>query len=264
MTTSEVLTGYWHFDFTAIGISAILLGFHFLTNRRKLTRSSPLFFAGVLGLLAVTLSPINYLGRFYLFSAHMVEHVVLLLLVPPLLLAGTDPGFLNRVLQHSGVRRVISGVTKPVVAWSLGVGCMWVLHAPGLYTDIHHSAGLMGAQKILLLACGTIFIWPVVSPVEFGRLPRLASALYLFTACVGCSVLGIILSLSPDVLYASALDGNDPDLWALVRSGWGLFPSTDQQLGGLIMWVPACIIYITHIMISLTRWYRTPDQDDGA
>jgi len=107
-----------------------------------------------------------------------------------------------------------------------------------------------------------IFIWPVYAPVPWRRLEPLQSALYLFIACTGCTILGILITFAPASLYTGLLPGNDPEVWELIRNSWGVSPEADQQAGGLIMWVPACIIYITNIMLILSGYFRLPDEEE--
>lgn len=218
---------------------------------------------GIILLLLIALSPIDYMGHYYLFSAHMLQHVIILLVVPPLLVAGTDGMFLEKVMAHKVFRKTGNFLFHPLTAWILGVGSMWVWHIPSLVAAMKHSQMLMVLHMVSLLLIGIIFIWPVFTPIGFRKLTPLQSTLYLFTACVGCTTLGIFITFSPDGLYTSYLTGNDPAMLSLVRSQWGVTTAIDQQIGGLIMWVPACVIYVTNILITLGKWFTTRQgQDD--
>jgi putative membrane protein len=111
-------------------------------------------------------------------------------------------------------------------------------------------------QVLTLLAMGIFFWWPVFGPYARARLSPLAGIAYLFTACLGCTVLGIYLTFAPVgvcSVYAHPVDRLG--ILSLVRNHWGLSPALDQQVGGLIMWVPACSIYLTAILALLARWY---------
>jgi putative membrane protein len=260
----QVWTSYWHPDVVALFVSGSLILFHILSNGGHLARKSTLFLGGVGLLLVMTSSPLSFLGRHYLFSAHMIVHVVVLLVVPPLLLAGTEGRFLNRLVEKPVPGKILSIVAHPVIAWLFGVGSMWALHAPVVFITLERSSVLMEIQMIALLVFGGIFAWPVFSPVRTRKLDPLSGALYLFLACTGCTVLGILITFSASDLYGSAMTGNDSTLWTLIRSGWGITPQIDQQIGGLIMWVPACMIYLTSIMITLARWYLTPETEESA
>lgn len=252
----------WHPDLTALVVVVLLLVFHYLSNGRKLTRNSPYFFCGIILLLLVTQSPVEYLGHGYLFSAHMLEHVTILLIVPPLLLAGTDGKYLGKIMNKPSVEKAGHLLFYPLITWTLGVGSMWFWHIPRLITAMKHSPVLMVIHFLSLLIFGIIFIWPVYAPVKFGKLSPLQCALYLFSACVGCTTLGIFITFGPEGLYTSHLMGTNASVLNFIRSGWGISPVIDQKIGGLIMWVPACIVYVTNVMVTLGKWINAPSETD--
>lgn len=261
MSNSELLINYWYFNWTTIFIAVALTIFQLLTNRKGPKQKNFLFFIGVIVLLLVTISPLSYLGMRYLFSAHMIEHIVLLLIVPPFLLAGTNKNLLQR-LQNSSFRKVGNTLFSVPVAWIIGVGSMYFWHIPQLFDAMKKSAALHSVHVVSLLLAGVIFIWPVYSPISWKRLTPLQSALYLFIACVGCTILGILITFGSPSLYIPYFTGDSAAIWSLIRDSWGITASIDQQAAGLIMWVPACIIYITNIMLILAGYYRQTDVDD--
>ncbi len=255
MNTTTFLLNYWHMNIMALVIVLIMILFHYISNGYRLTNKSPLYLSGVLLFILVTFSPIDYLAKNYLFSAHMIQHIVLLLIVPPLLLTGTDKHFLGNVVRMPFLKKILNFLLFPIVAWALGVGSMWVMHIPSIMGYMHHSVFLTNANMIILLILGWLFIWPVYSPVNFKKLGPLMSSMYLFLACVGCTVLGIFITFAPGGMFTAAMNYTDPDINNLVIMKWGITKELDQMIGGLIMWVPACIIYLTNIMITLLRWF---------
>ena len=152
-------------------------------------------------------------------------------------------------------------VFHPIIAWLAGVGSMWIWHIPALYIELEKSPLLQLIQMLSLIILGLIFIWPVFTPVEYKKLQPLQSSLYLFTACVGCTVLGIFITFAPAGLYTSYYAGSNGTIINFIRSDWGITRKIDQQMGG-IMWVPACFVYLTNIMISLSKWYKTENAYD--
>jgi putative membrane protein len=270
MTTLHFLTSYGELNFTAIVIAVLLVFLHLRTNVLlakagtflKFSRRSPIFFTGVLLLLIVMLSPLYTIGHYYLFSVHMVSHVLSLLVIPPLLVNGMSPQFWERMVQNRIFQKIGNILFKPSVSWMFGVGSMWILHIPAVYTFLGRSQALMNFQMILLLIFGTIFIWPIYAPVRWKKLSALESAVYLFTACVGCTVLGIFITFTPFSLYGSCMTGQDPALLSLIRLNWGITPDIDQQIGGLIMWVPACIIYLTNIIVIMIKWFSASETEE--
>jgi putative membrane protein len=111
-------------------------------------------------------------------------------------------------------------------------------------------------QHLSFLVTGTIFWWPILGPLEDRHLQPLGAVSYLFSACVCCSLLGAFLTFGPVGLYPAYLNPDDRlGILRLVRDNWGLDPKNDQQLGGMVMWVPGCFVYLSAIVSTVMRWY---------
>jgi len=261
MSTNELLSQYWQLNWTAVIIALALIIFHLRTNRQASTSGHLAFFSGVLLFLLVTVSPLAYLGRSYLFSAHMIEHIVILLIVPPLLLSGTNPMLLEK-LHQSKFRKTGDVLFSTPVAWVMGIGAMYFWHIPSMLEAMKKSMSLHIIHILTLLILGIIFIWPVYTPIPWKKLSPLQSALYLFIACVGCTILGILITFGPTSLYIPYFTGGSAAILNLIHHTWGITASIDQQAAGLIMWVPACFIYITNIMVTLAGYYKNQYSDD--
>jgi putative membrane protein len=240
MTTSGLFWHAWRLDPLAIGACLLLVA---LWRLRAGARAPYLVAAGAALFLALA-SPVAALAQGYLFSAHMLEHLLLVLVVPPLVLLGFPP-------KASASASPLG--PPPVVAWGLGVGAMWLWHAPTLCNAASQSAIVHRVQEASLLAMGAAFWWPVL----VRRLEPLGAVLYLFTACVACTILGILVTFSPVEVCSVYLHPTDSlGILPLLREGWGMTPAKDQELGGLMMWVPACLVYAVAILGSLSRMYR--------
>lgn len=261
MTTLNLFTSYWHWNFPALIIAVFLAAFHFITNGKKFNKRSYLFMGGILLFLFTTFSPIDFLAQYYLFSAHMVKHIIILLIVPPMLLSSTDAKYLKKVVNNKHFKQIGKYIFHPIIAWVMGVGSMWLWHIPSLFALLESSPVLQIFQMISLLILGLIFIWPVFNPAGYKKLQPLQSSLYLFTACVGCTVLGIFMTFAPAGIYTPYYVGSNASVLYLIKSKWGITSAIDQQMGGLIMWVPACFVYLTNILISLTKWYQNSDNE---
>ncbi len=282
MTTIELFTSYWNLDIIAIIIAAALVIFHYVTNGKSFNKKSFLFLGGITLYLIATCSAISYLGDYYLFSAHMIKDIIILLIVPPLLVSSTNPDFLKKFLNNTKSGKVKRTLLHPVTAWILGVGSMWLWNTPKMFFLLAQSPFLKIVQMISLLVFGIIFIYPVFTPVNYRRLQPLQSALYLFTACVGCTVLGILITFAPAFIYTPypgghvfwccAINtavpagsiysgGSNPAVLDLIQSNWGITDVIDQQMAGLIMWIPACFVYLTNIMISISKWYKLSESE---
>lgn len=289
MTTRQFFLSMWPVHPLAL-LAAGVLVFAYVRHWRaagRAARSAPgLLAAAIVLFLLVLDSPLEALANGYLFSAHMLQHLMLQLVVPPFLIwawrtgSSSNPsaGLVGRVvpstaespepievqpqasLKRLRTRQVWAKVdrvvTQPVVTWLAGVGGMWFWHVPALCDAATSSPIVRSVQVVSLLGLGTLFWLPLLGPPSRPHLPPLAGVLYLFTACVGCTLLGIIITFAPVSvcpIYVHPVD--TLGLLPLIRNGWGLTPAVDQQIGGLLMWVPACFIYLSGIVGILARWY---------
>ena len=263
MNTNYLLSHYWHLNWGILAIALALIIFHLSVNKREGLLKQVTYLSGVLLFLLVTVSPLAFLGEGYLFSAHMIEHIVILLIVPPLLLSGTSSQFMEKI-HLSKFKRTGDILFSTPVAWIMGIGAMYFWHIPLFFEAMKKSMTLHFIHIISLLILGIIFIWPVYTPIKWKKLAPLQSALYLFIACVGCTILGILIAFGPDSLYMPYFTGSNADIWHLIRDSWGITSSVDQQVAGLIMWVPACFIYITNIMVILAGYFKNQYNDDNS
>jgi putative membrane protein len=220
-----------------IGCAALAIGYIAIVRQRGFHRA-PYFLMGVALLFLDLVSPIDTLADRYLFSAHIVQHFLLALVIPPLLLLGT-PAF-----ELGALCKVERAIGRPPVSWLLGVGTMLAWHIPALFNAALANDGLHIVQHLSFLVTGTIFWWPILGPLEDRHLPPLGAVSYLFSACVCCSLLGAFLTFGPVRLYPA------------YAGYWGLDPKSDQQLGGMLMWVPGCFVYLSAILSTVMRWYR--------
>jgi putative membrane protein len=263
MTTGELMS-CWTLDPVAvIGCAAAVLVYRLGSRVRRLragvgARALP-FAAGLLAFALALLSPVGTLAEGYLFSAHMLQHLMLVLVVPPLVLLAFEPVPGDRTSDEPRARVRLA----PVVAWGLGVGAMWLWHAPTLCNAASQSAVVHRVQELSLLAMGAAFWWPILAPRTGARLPPLGGVVYLFTACVACTLLGVAVTFSRvEVCSVFAHPVDRLGVMPLVRDGWGLTAERDQQIGGLLMWVPACLVYGAAILAVLARILR--DEAPGA
>jgi cytochrome c oxidase assembly factor CtaG len=250
MTTQQFLTSTWTWNPAVLVLSAIALATYlcaFGVNRRIL------YLPAGLGVFVLTLiSPLNTLAAGYLFSAHMLQHILLLLIVPALVLMSL-PRWVSL-----GPRSWFTA--NPLVAWIAGVGAMWLWHARPLCNAAVASHFVSALQISSLLLLGTIFWGQILAPREDQRMSPPGAVLYLFSACAACSVLGILITLSPVSvcpIYAQP-PADHVGIVTLLQSSWAFTPEKDQQIGGLLMWVPMCLVYVSAIVAQLARWFAHP------
>ena len=251
MTTHELLLSTWTAPPLALVACTAAFAFHGARGGFRSRRRTAFLAAAALLLLLALCSPIAALASGYLFSAHMLQHLLLVLVVPPLVLFSlpSSPAPLGGPLATI--------LRRPVVTWGAGLGAMWIWHAQTLCNAASTSDAVRGFQTVSLLAMGAMFYWPVLAPHEGDRLDPLRGAAYLFSACVGCTLLGILITFSPvQVCPAFLHPAETGGMLGLIRQGWGVGAAQDQQIAGLLMWVPACLIYGAGILGLLARWYR--------
>src|SRR5881394_2191135 len=250
MTTYQFFTTAWTWNSIVFILSAVASVGYFLAFGQ---RGKPLYFAAaVVVFLLALISPFNALANGYLFSAHMVQHILLVLIIPALLLLSLPRSF--------SLRPPLTYLSYPFIGWVAGVGAMWLWHAPTLCNAATTLKAVSVVQTVSLLLMGSVFWWQVLAPREADRLSPLAGIVYLFTACTACSILGIILTFAPVSICPAYLQPVDRlGILDVIRGRWGLTSERDQQIGGLLMWVPMCLIYLTAILAQLARW-----QSDSA
>jgi cytochrome c oxidase assembly factor CtaG len=216
-------------------------------------------------LLLALVSPLDALGDDYLFSAHMLQHELLVVVVPPLLLLGLpkDCGaFAAQVLAFRPLARLEYILSRPWLAWILGMGTLWIWHLPLLYNAALADERIHVLEHLSFLVTAVIFWWPVFAPLSYqplshrrmGLLPRL---LYLLLAVVACDTLGTLLAYTPPGLYPAYLHPLDKyGILPLLRERWGITPALDQQAGGLLMGLLSDPVYLAPALIALARYWR--------
>ena len=256
MTTGQFLISAWDCNPWVIAISVAAILIYGARHQFHFTRKTGWLLAGLAVFFLTLASPIDALADGYLFSAHMLQHLLLLLVVPPLILLGLPSTPVRDCFQSGRWKWLDWILCHPMATWFLGVGGMWLWHAPALCNAAVTSAWVHRLQYVSLLLMGFAFWWPIIGPWSKKRLSPLAGIIYLFSACIGCTVLGIIITFSPVEVCSIYLHPVDQlGILSVIQNQWGLTPAKDQQLGGLLMWVPACLIYFCGILGLLARWY---------
>lgn len=226
------------------------------------------FGAGLVLLLLALVSPLDVLSDSYLFSAHMAQHLILVLLVSSLLVLGLPSTWAGRV--EAALTRWLPGrvVFHPVFAWMLSVAALLFWHVPALYDLAVRLEPIHVLQHLTFLASGVLFWWVVADPAstleQESRLSPWAAVVYLFSASAAGSVLGIVLTFSPTLLYSAYLQSKDEfGIAPLLRERLRLYPLADQQLGGVLMWVVGGSFYLLPIVAVFARWVSRAEADEA-
>jgi len=234
----------------ALGVLYVKLGGLRAPRRRVVA------FAGALLVLLLALNgPLHYLSDRYLFSVHMVQHLVLTMLFPPLLLYGTPAFVVRPLLRAAWLRRLAAALTRPVVAAAVFVAPIALWHLPVFYEAALRHHPLHVVQHLVFLATAVVMWWPLLSPLpELPRAPYPVQMLYLFLLGIPMSVVGALITLAGKVLYP---------FYAAAPRVWGLDPLADQQIGGLIMWVLGSLIFWTVMTVVWFRWSAREEEGDA-
>ncbi len=251
------ILGLWDWDPSVLlGCAARLLWSRLASSGRP-PRRWLYFVAGDLVLLLSLVSPIDTLGDLYLFSAHMLQHLLLVLVVPPLLLVGIPEQMASGLLRRPAIRRLERALRQPLVAWVVGVGVLSLWHLPVMYDAALENDSIHIVEHLCFLASAVVFWWPVFTPIRKDRLSPLAGALYLMPAASATTLLGLVLAYNSHVIYPFYLQPPDPfGLLPFLRDSWGLDPKSDQEIAGLMMWVPGSFVYLGVIMFQIGRWFN--------
>lgn len=239
----------WHPELMAAG--ALVAGAYLWTviRARGETPTQALrvvsFLLGVLLLYAGVGTPLDAISDHFLFSAHMLEHVVLSLFAPPLLLAGMPPWLLRRLLGPR-LQKLAGWLTQPLVGLIVFNLAFSVYHFPLIYEAGLHSEAVHFFQHAVLVATALMLWWPVITPLpEMARLSPPGKLLYLFLASIAMTPIFALLVFAPTPLYPTYLH---------TTQVFGFTPLQDQQLGAVVMKLGALAAYGIAAGIVFFSW----------
>jgi putative membrane protein len=217
-------------------------------------RSIICFALGWISLVIALDSPLHEIGE-QLFWVHMTQHEILMLISAPLLVLG-EPLFpflwampnslrdrVAAVSRSAPFAKVWGAISAPLSAWLFSGFALWIWHFPWLFDQTLHSDWIHAAQHTTFLLSGLLFWWPLLGHRQ--ALGGGAAVAYVFTTAIHTSVLGALLTFAPRPWFSSYL---------ATAPAWGLTALEDQQLGGLIMWIPAGTLLLVVALLLLVRW----------
>lgn len=247
----DILT-YWQLNPVTISVIVLVAAAYMWLWKFRLPSKTAAYIAFFLLLLCMV-SPLQTLSAYYLFSAHMVVHVVLLLIVAPLLVMGLP----DKVPVAVG--RVCNFLEKNLwFSWFAGIATMWFWHIPVVFNAMaqHTLPALMlhFTETLSIIISGMLFSYPVISAGK--KIHPLIGVLYLFTACTFCSLLGLMITFAPEGIYNHYLSVTDAyHLNNVIQTRWRISRVEDRQAAGLIMWVPCCMVYVSGALYLLKKWF---------
>ena len=222
------------------------------------------FVAAWLATVVALVSPLDGLGV-QLFSAHMLQHELLMVVAAPLFVLGRPLGAfawalpppwrraLGRFFHRRGWRVPWLVITAPLAAWLVHAIALWLWHVPAWFEAALAHEGIHAAQHASFLVGALLYWWSVIGHApERHRGAALAS---LFTTMIHTGALGALLTLSPVPWYPT---------YGGRTLAFGLDPLEDQQLGGLVMWIPAGAAYVACGLATAARWLQGPERIQHA
>jgi putative membrane protein len=247
---------------TVIGLAA--LGAMYLRQATRVdTRPRRLAFFAALASVFLSLNgPLHDLSDTFLFSAHMVQHLVLTLVFPPLLLLGLDDAMLAPLLRMRVVGPVLRTVTRPRWCFVIFNVVLAMWHLPPLYNAAMRWHPVHIVQHLMFMGASVLMWWPIASPARaLPRLPYPGQMLYLFLMSIPMSLVSVYIVYANTILYPA---------YASAPRIAGLSPLEDQRLGGLIMWIPGGLVFLLIMTVIFFRWSAkyaedgTGGVDDGT
>ncbi len=272
MESAHLGLGDWSWEPTVLlGLAALVAAYVIAWRRGLLSddddvsswvgspRLRPWFFgAGVVVGFIALLSPIDTGGDQYLFSLHMVQHLLLMMVAPPLCILGLA-GMRSPFAGPPGVwRRAWASLVNPWSATVIFSGVLLVWHIPALYDATLTTEPIHVVEHLSFIAVGVIFWWPIIDPMRaavdrqrwVGTFAKIAM---LVASGVPPTVLGLIFTVAPHAFY---------DFYARAPRLWGLSPVIDQQLAGVVMFGAGNLIYFAAVVMIFWRVFGDPARDE--
>ena len=226
------------------------------------------FVGAWLALFAALISPLDRLAG-ALFSAHMVQHLLLILAAAPLLavsaplgtlLLGPPPplavAFGRQWKSATGLQTAWRWLSYPAMVWALHSLALWVWHAPVFFGAALAIEWLHVFEHISLLGTAWLFWWVCVHPTRRAAWLRgPGGALFVFTLAMPSGFLGMLITVAPSPWY---------DAYAVSSPNWGVSPLGDQQVAGALMWMPAGLVYVAAAVGMLAVWFKDEERAAGA
>ena len=246
---------------TVIGLAA--LGAIYLWRARQASEGEAVtgarkisFFSALFLIFASLNGPLHDLSDDYLFSAHMVQHLILTLAMPPLMIVGV-PGWMLRPLIRNRVPGAIARkVTKPVwcfVIFNLAIS-LW--HLPMFYNAAMANHNIHIVEHLIFMAAAVLMWWPLTSQLpELPRLPYPGQILYCFLMSIPMSIVAVYITMADHILYPA---------YSSAPRIFPLSPMEDQLLGGLIMWVPGGLIFVIIMSVVFFKWSASGEDNSAG
>jgi putative membrane protein len=260
----------WNWDPWIIGPLAVAALFYAAGFDRLRSRSTRLlgvreaaaYAAGLASLYVVLVTPIDAIAD-QLFWVHMVQHLVLILVAAPLLVMGRPAiaclwAFnsagrkrLGRIWTGLGLRGGVETLMHPIVVWLLFSGLFVFWHFPGPYQWALRDDGVHTVEHLCFLVTALMFWTIVIEPSGRRRLGYAATLVFIITSTTLSALPGALIALAPRPLYPAHAAGD---------AAWGFTLLEDQQLAGMVMWIPGGFVYLAAACWIFVKWLEQPQR----
>ena len=271
-TLTTILFGWQLEPIVAVGLLVAALGWLWIVRRvaaRHLGNGVPIgrsaaFFGGLLAIAVALMSGIERYDT-TLFSIHMAQHLLLMLVAAPLLvlaapvtqlLRAASPEVRQRRLVPVLHSSVVGALGHPVVTWLTFSLVLWLSHFSPLFNDALEDRGVHDAEHAVYLVASLLFWWPAIAadPARH-RLPYPVRVLYVLLQLPVNSFVGMAIVFADAPLYAH---------YATLNAPYGIAALADQQLAGGVMWLAGDIVFIGAILLIVAAWMRHEERDAPA
>jgi putative membrane protein len=254
----------WTWEWSVLLGCGILLGLYVLAVvplRKRLGGTEKIdgrkflwFVMAQVCVIAALIGPIHDLGEDYLFSVHMVQHLLLALGFASLFIIGTPAWLWKRMLETQPLRALWSLIARPPVGFALYVIVFAIWHVPQLYNEMMRNHNVHILMHVLVMVTAVLMWWPILGGEHLRRpLSGFAKVLYLFLLGTPMAAVAAMITLAQEPLY---------QWYALAPRFAGYAAIEDQRLGGLIMWVPGALFWWTVMTVIWFRWASRELQSD--
>ncbi len=254
----------WNIEPTiAIGLLAMLAGYLFLTrdpgsapNPERITtgKQKASFIAGLVTLFVALGPPLDDWSDHYLLLAHMVQHLLLILLAAPLLLVGIPAWMLEPLTRNRVTNSIGYWLTRPVIAYAIANLVVVLWHIPTFYDAALRSQPMHVLEHATFIATGILAWWPIAGPLpQWPRLSLPLQSLYFFAMTIPGSVVGAFITFAEPGLYSP---------YDTARRIFNIDLATDQQAAGLLMWVLVSTIYLGLITVTFFKWVNSEERNE--
>jgi putative membrane protein len=251
----------WNIEPTvAIGLLVLVAGYLYLTRGEDASRPSTraqktAFIAGAVTLFVALGPPLDDWSDHYLLLAHMVQHLLLILLAAPLLLHGIPAWMLEPLTRNRVTNTIGYWLTRPVVAYAIANAVFVLWHVPLFYEMALRSQPVHVFEHMTMLGVALLAWWPTLGPLpQWPRLALPLHSLYYFSMTLPGAAVGAFITFADPGLYAP---------YDTAERIFGIDLATDQQVGGLLMWVAVSVIYLLLITYSFFRWASREEAADA-